>query len=913
MAWQNNIAQWLGGGSRERELSETRQAWDEAQGHWRASPLARQTTEDRAIEFMQGVADALPRLPATQVLIPLYEIAAEAFDLEDVEPFEPNWTAIEADAGLAVEFRKVLRRRRRYAADYPRIHGIVTRQLKRAFVTYVQALPDACFADWPADGSSFEVPLIDLLDEPAAVVQGFLACPYEDESIALDLFLRIRQRLERNLLSVSGLPPSADIDDCVHKIVAPVDQTRLTPPELADGYLGGTPFARLFDIPVPLKIPDEIRFEHAHILGGTGHGKTQLLQRMIYADLEAALDDGRSVVVIDSQGDLINKLLRLEIFDPSRSETLADRLVLVDPSDIEHPVCLNLFDAHLNRLNAYRPVDRERVLNGVVELYENFFGNLLGAELTQKQEVVFRYLARLMLSIPDATIYTLMSIMQTPEPSSLRRAVEELEGSARYFFETEFSHPSFAATKKQILRRLWGVLSTPAFERMFAHPANKIDLLEATNAGRIVLVNTAKDLLKREGSALLGRFFMNMLAQAALERSVLPERDRTPTFVYVDEAQEYFDDSIETILEQARKYRIGLVAAHQSLDQPSPRIRSALFSNTSFKCAGGVSAKDARAFADELRTSPEFIEGMRRRAGRTEFAAWVKHWTPHAVRLSVPLGYLERQPVLSEEAYDQLLASNRDRYCTSLETVRDIIERMRPNPSSSRAKPASDEPRDQPARAHEQPRNEVTQDPRERGDEVAPAGGEEIEVWPAPTPEIREDAPRELGKGGKKHRYLQALVKELAEANGFRATIEAPFRGGQMDVLLERGEIRVAVEVSVSTPVNWERENLRKVLAGDFQRVALVLAKSQTTARRYREAVVEGLAHDQLDRLSILYAEDLPDFIAALAPRPDEGDRLVKGYRVKVSRSGVSPEEVKARRESLARLVSQSMVRQAEV
>src|SRR5690606_8352098 len=112
--------------------------------------------------------------------------------------------------------------------------------------------------------------------------------------------------------------------------------------------------------------------------------------------------------------------------------------------------------------------------------------------------------------------------------------------------------PSFAATKKQILRRLWGVLSTPAFERMFAQKENKLDLFEAMNEGKIILVSTAKDLLKQDGSALLGRFFIAMIAQAALERSVLSPEKRTPTFVYVDEAQEYFDDTVETILSQAR-------------------------------------------------------------------------------------------------------------------------------------------------------------------------------------------------------------------------------------------------------------------------------------------------------------------------------------------------------------------------
>jgi hypothetical protein len=208
---------------------------------------------------------------------------------------------------------------------------------------------------------------------------------------------------------------------------------------------------------------------------------------------------------------------------------------------------------------------------------------------------------------------------------------------------------------------------------MFAQPSNKIDVFEATRSGKIVLVSTAKDLLKSDGSALLGRFFIRMLAQAALERSVLGEWERTPTFVYVDEAQEYFDDGVEAILQQARKYRIALVAAHQSLDQASPRLRSALFANTSFKCAGGVSAKDARALADELHTSADFIGSMTRRGGRTEFAAWIKNWTAGAVRLSVPLGFLERQPTLSEEQLDEVIARNRIRYCGTLEEVRQAL------------------------------------------------------------------------------------------------------------------------------------------------------------------------------------------------------------------------------------------------
>ena len=156
--------------------------------------------------------------------------------------------------------------------------------------------------------------------------------------------------------------------------------------------------------------------------------------------------------------------------------------------------------------------------------------------------MIFKYLARLMLEIPNANIHTLRDLMDDAEP--FIPYMEQLRGSARYFFEREFFDRSFAPTKKQISKRLWGVLATPSFERMFAQPTNKVDMFEMLNRGSIILINTAKDVLKQEGCMLFGRFFLSMISQATMERSVVPEKERTPTTIYIDEAHEYFDDNI---------------------------------------------------------------------------------------------------------------------------------------------------------------------------------------------------------------------------------------------------------------------------------------------------------------------------------------------------------------------------------
>jgi hypothetical protein len=71
---------------------------------------------------------------------------------------------------------------------------------------------------------------------------------------------------------------------------------------------------------------------------------------MILNDLEDIATGAKSVIVIDSQGDMIKNILRLSMLSPSQLGSIADRVVLIDPNDIENPSALNLFDFGLDRL-----------------------------------------------------------------------------------------------------------------------------------------------------------------------------------------------------------------------------------------------------------------------------------------------------------------------------------------------------------------------------------------------------------------------------------------------------------------------------------------------------------------------------------------------------------------------------------
>src|SRR5947209_16699733 len=50
----------------------------------------------------------------------------------------------------------------------------------------------------------------------------------------------------------------------------------------------------------------EVRLKHVYVLGSTGSGKTNVLLQLVEKDIQ----DGRTTVVLDMRGDLIDALLR---------------------------------------------------------------------------------------------------------------------------------------------------------------------------------------------------------------------------------------------------------------------------------------------------------------------------------------------------------------------------------------------------------------------------------------------------------------------------------------------------------------------------------------------------------------------------------------------------------------------------
>ncbi len=539
--------------------------------------------------------------------------------------FEPP--AIKENFSLHEEIRY-----RSYLKECIDFHTDTKKSLKEWCITLIAVFDEIKIPEQP-EGHPIAVEEAATFQTPDTVSSIFFLFFADERN-----FKPLKEKLWRNYCAANGY----DVKDVS-------DKTRLKPVSdfPYDVIFRDTPVLDLFKATVVVTLPHRSRFEHMWMLAGSGHGKTQSLQFLIPMHFPEVLDGEASVVVIDSQGDLINKLSHLDCFHDTIPITIIDPMQAV-----ENPIALNPFNVTIEGATA---VQREQYYNYLIELLNYVFSEL-NSDLTSKQGLLFNNALRLLLTIPNATILTLRDLFEDKGIAKFQKEINNLDPNIRRFFETEWNNSEYRTTKTQVIRRVYELLSNSTFARMFTAPKSKINFTKEVNTPQVILINTAQELLGQAGCRTFGKFFIGLVVQAALQRAGIEENKRLKTYVYIDEAAQYMNETFETIVTQCRKYRVALTFAHQHLGQLDPKLQSAFTTNTAIKMVGGVSHGDATRLARDMRCDAEDITNL----DRGEFQLYVRgNKKPSLYR--TPYGFLEKQPRMTDEQYEQLKQRMREK------------------------------------------------------------------------------------------------------------------------------------------------------------------------------------------------------------------------------------------------------------
>lgn len=117
---------------------------------------------------------------------------------------------------------------------------------------------------------------------------------------------------------------------------------------------------------------------------------------------------------------------------------------------------------------------------------------------------------------------------------------------------------------------------------------------------KIILVSLPKGLLGEMNAKLLGMIISGKIQIAAFSRQNIPEEQRVPFFLYVDEFQNFTSKTFATILSEARKYALSLNITHQYIEQLDEETRSAVVGNVGTIVAWRVGVTDAEFLEREL-------------------------------------------------------------------------------------------------------------------------------------------------------------------------------------------------------------------------------------------------------------------------------------------------------------------------
>ncbi len=341
-------------------------------------------------------------------------------------------------------------------------------------------------------------------------------------------------------------------------------------------------------------IKEKDRTKHMYIIGKSGMGKSTLLENLAIQDI----NNGEGICFIDPHGSTAEKLL-----DHIPESRIKD-VVYFAPFDGEHPIGLNMLEKV--------PADkRYLVANGLMSAFKKIFTDADGkGTFSARMEYV---LNNIILALLENENQTLLGVNRMLFDKDFRKYIVSnvTDPTVRDFWVNEYANYTEKTAQDlapAIQNKIGQFVSNPLIRNIIGQQKTSFDIRKIMDEKKILIVNLSKGKVGEGNANLLGSLFITKIYLAAMSRAdagPYEVENLSPFYFYVDEFQNFANESFASILSEARKYKLALTVAHQYVEQMTDEVKAAVFGNVGTMITFRVGATDAEVFEKEF--APYFI------------------------------------------------------------------------------------------------------------------------------------------------------------------------------------------------------------------------------------------------------------------------------------------------------------------
>lgn len=340
---------------------------------------------------------------------------------------------------------------------------------------------------------------------------------------------------------------------------------------------------------VTFGIKEKDRTRHTYIIGKTGMGKSTLLENLAIQDI----NNGEGVCVIDPHGSLAEKLL-----DHIPESRIKD-VIYFAPFDTDSPIGLNV-------LEKVEKEKRHLVANGIMAAFKKIWVDAWSARMEY-------ILTNIILALLENDNQSLLGVNRMLTDKEYRKMIVSnvTDPTVKEFWEKEYASYTdrFAQEAAPAIQNKVGqFVGNPLIRNIVGQQKTSIDLRDVMDSKKILIVNLSKGKVGEGNANLIGSLLITKIYLAAMSRADVGAHELEnlpPFYLYVDEFQNFANESFANILSEARKYNLALTVAHQYIEQMTDEVKAAVFGNVGTMITFRVGATDAEVFEKEF--APKFV------------------------------------------------------------------------------------------------------------------------------------------------------------------------------------------------------------------------------------------------------------------------------------------------------------------